>query len=171
MEYPQNAAFSVSPMQKKDTGEISKRVAAMDPWLTLGYKPETLSYYLLQADPSLRRYSVTIGDSLAGVLTLRHPWLFGPFIELLALFDGFRGMGVGRGLISWTCNKFSPQNLWVTVSSFNLRAQKFYFRVGFERAALLDDLIKPGWDEILLRKRAQRPAEQSGDGQVRERKA
>ncbi|MCE5334345.1 MAG: GNAT family N-acetyltransferase [Desulfobacteraceae bacterium] len=162
MKRDENPAFSVSPLTRRDIGEISRRLAAMDPWLTLEYKPETLAFYLLQADSALQRHVVTVGNSLAGILAVRHPWLFGPFIELLALFDGFRGQGIGSGLIAWTCGRFASRNVWVTVSSFNLRAQEFYDKAGFRKTAVLDDLIRPGWDEILLRKR---PLKEDGDAE------
>lgn len=148
--------FSISPIHRRDVDEVSRKVASMDPWLTLGYKQEALAYYLLHADPALKRFCITSEQGIAGVLSVRYPWLFGPFIELLALFDGYRGRGLGRRLIEWTCSQFESSNIWATVSSFNQEAQKFYTRVGFEKTALLDDLIMPGWDEILLRKRTRR---------------
>ena len=151
---PFPALPALEPLQPGDVRQISSILVSMDPWLTLGYGTEALSHYLLRADPALRRYCLKASGALAGVLTLRHPWLFGPFIELIALFDDFRGKGFGREVIDWICREFpdSP-NLWATVSSFNPEAQKFYPRLGFENTAVLPDLIRPGRDEILLRKR------------------
>jgi ribosomal protein S18 acetylase RimI-like enzyme len=125
----------------------------MDPWLTLEYRPEVFESYLLHADHALSHYAVMVAGEVAGVLSVRHPWLFGPFIELMALFDGFRGKGFGRRIIDWVCDRYQSPNVWATVSSFNLRAQKFYGAAGFEQTAILGDLIKPGRNEILIRKR------------------
>jgi diamine N-acetyltransferase len=141
-------------LEPRDVDELSRALASMDPWLKLDYKPEAIAFYLLRADPALRRYSITTEGKISGILAVRFPWLFGPFIELIALFDDCRGKGHGRQLIDWTIDHFpSSPNLWVTVSSFNLEAQAFYSRMGFEQVTLLEDLIKPGWHEILLRKR------------------
>ncbi len=145
--------FSLSPLQPQDVREISRVLASMDPWLTLGYKPEALAFYLLRTDPALQRFAIIISGEISGVLAVRFPWLFGPFIELIALFDGFRGKGIGHQLVDAVAALFDPPNLWATVSSFNLDAQRFYSRVGFKQATFLEDLIKPGWHEILLRKR------------------
>jgi ribosomal protein S18 acetylase RimI-like enzyme len=146
--------MSIESLQPRDVAEISRTLASMEPWRKLDYKPEALAFYLLRADPSLKRYSITIAGKVSGGLSVRFPWLFGPFIELIALFDNCRGKGHGRQLIDWVARNF-PQspNLWATVSSFNLDAQKFYHSAGFEQVAVLQDLIREGRHEILLRKR------------------
>ncbi len=146
-------SFSLSPLKPGYVGEISRRLCAMDPWLTLGYQPEPFKLYLLRADPALKRYSIEVQGAVAGILAVRYPWLFGPFIELVAVFDGYRGRGIGKELIDTACRHYKSPNLWATVSSFNVEAQRFYSRMGFEQTAVLDNLIKPGWNEILLRKR------------------
>ncbi len=145
--------FSLLPLRSKDVGEISRILCSMDPWLSLEYKTEAFESYLLREDPALSRFVIMISENVAGVLAVRFPWLFGPFIELMALFDGFRGKGTGGRIIDWVCGRYQQTNVWATVSSFNLKAQGFYNRTGFEKTAILDDVIKPGWTEILLRKR------------------
>ena len=149
MEFP-----VLDPLKPRDVGEISRTLVTMDPWLTLGYTPEAFSHYLLRSDPALVRYSVIVSGRLSGILAVRFPWLFGPFIELIALFDGCRGRGLGRALIDRTCTLYpSSPNIWATVSTFNLDARKFYTRLGFESITVLKDLVQTGRDETLLRKR------------------
>lgn len=148
--------FSLSPVRAEYVSALSIILCSMDPWLTLEYTPEAFEFYLLHADPALARHAVMISGEVAGVLSLRNPWLFGPFIELLALFDGFRSKGTGSRIVEWISQRHKATNLWATVSSFNVGAQKFYERAGFEKTAILEDLIKPGWNEILLRKRMSR---------------
>lgn len=149
-----SVSFFLERLQARDVGEASRNLASMDPWLTLGYTQEALAFYLLRADPALKRFSVRVDERISGVLSVRHPWLFGPFVELIALFGDHRGKGLGRRLIGWICGQYpSAANLWATVSSFNVEAQTFYARLGFARTTLLKDLIRPGRHEILLRKR------------------
>lgn len=150
--FPDHVA--VEQLQPQYVEASSQALAAMDPWLTLEYSPEVLAFYLLHADPALKRYAVLVSDKVSGVVSLRYPWLFGPFLELIALFGDSRGKGIGSRLIDWICGQYaSASNLWATVSSFNLDAQRFYARTGFEQTVVLDNLIKPGRHEILLRKR------------------
>lgn len=145
--------FSLAPLRPEYVGAMSMILCSMDPWLTLEYRPEAFEFYLLHADPALSRYAVMISGDVCGVVSVRSPWLFGPFIELMALFDGFRGQGTGGRIIDWVCGRYRETNVWATVSSFNLKAQRFYSSAGFERMVILEDLIERGWNEILLRKR------------------
>lgn len=133
---------------------LASVLARMDPWKTLGYGSEILSRYLTRPDPGLFRYTVTVDGGTAGCLCIRHPWLMGPFLELLAVFPGFQGQGLGKSLVRWLEREARPscRNLWTTVSSFNTSAAGFYDHMGFERAGTLDALVKAGFDEILLRK-------------------
>jgi len=147
----------LSPLSNEHVSSISTTLCSMDPWLTLGYTPDVFEFYLLRADAALTRYAVVTYGTVAGVLSLRSPWLFGPFIELMALFEEFQGKGIGRRLIDWICERYESANLWTTVSSFNLKAIKFYSDAGFLQTAILEGLIKRGWDEILLRKKMTAP--------------
>ncbi|MDR3556193.1 MAG: GNAT family N-acetyltransferase [Syntrophobacteraceae bacterium] len=145
--------FSLWPVRAEYVSGLSMILCSMEPWLTMEYTPEAFEFYLLHADPALARHVVMIAGEVAGILSLRNPWLFGPLIELLALFDGFRNKGIGGTIVEWVGKRYKAENLWVTVASFNLAALRFYKRAGFEKTATLENLIKPGWNEVLLRKR------------------
>lgn len=134
---------------------LSVSLAQMDPWRTLGYRPTALHRYLTRPDPGLGRRAVFVDGELGGVLCVRHPWLCGPFLELLAVLPDFQGKGTGAELLKWLeaeAGALAP-NVWTTVSSFNPEAQRFYHRHGFETVARLEGLILSGLDEILMRKR------------------
>ena len=86
---------------------------------------------------------------------MRHPWLKGPYLELLALLPEAQSQGIGSSIMAWfeTAGlQHRARNLWVCASSFNGRALRFYERHGFARAATLPDLVAEGYDEILSRK-------------------
>jgi GNAT superfamily N-acetyltransferase len=76
------------------------------------------------------------------------------YLELLALFPPHQGLGLGREIMSWTETRARSQtkNFWVMVSFFNHRARRFYQDLGFGEIACLQNLIKEGYDELLLRK-------------------
>jgi diamine N-acetyltransferase len=132
---------------------LAGQLVRMDPWRTLGYSQPGLYTYLVQDDSALHRYVVRNSEKLAGMVTVRNPWLFGPHLELLAVFPTFQGRGIGREVLEWLQEEARPsRNLWVVVSAFNTGARRFYHRHGFKKIASLDDLIVPGNDEHLLRK-------------------
>ncbi len=154
--FPETATLSscaLGPLALREATRASRILAQMDPWRTLGYSVEGLFRYLATAAPGLTRYHIGCGDEFAGVLFLRYPWLLGPLIELIAIFDGFRGKGLGGEIIGWAAAQTPAANVWVTVSSFNAGARRFYRRIGFSETAVLEDLVRRGFDEILLRKR------------------
>lgn len=133
---------------------LSRQLAKMDPWRTLGYRPETLLNYFHRKDAALERHAIVIEGRTAGVLTVRYPWLMGPYIELFAILGEYSGMGLGGEVLRWVESRFqvNSRNIWATVSAFNTLARTFYRRQGFEEVAPLKGLVTPGFDEILLRK-------------------
>jgi ribosomal protein S18 acetylase RimI-like enzyme len=141
-------------LKRSEAQSLAADLVIMDPWRTLDYQADTLALYLSRADPTLLRYTIRSSGHTAGVLCLRYPWLRGVYLELLALFPPHQGLGLGREIMSWTEIRIRPhaKNFWVMVSSFNHRARRFYQDLGFLETACLPNLIKEGYDELLLRK-------------------
>lgn len=141
-------------VKRSEAQGLAATVVNMDPWRTLEYQAEALSLYLSRPDPTLFRFTIRSSGHMAGVLCLRYPWLRGVYLELLALFPPHQGLGLGREIMSWAEVQARPQtkNFWVMVSSFNHRARRFYQDLGFAEIACLQNLIKEGYDELLLRK-------------------
>ena len=142
------------PLALEEAGAAAAALSGMDPWLTLEYRAESLEAHLRRPDPSFYKYALEKGGELAGVVCLRHPWLLGPYLETLGLWPGFQGQGLGETVINWlieSCRE-RARNLWTAVSAFNHRARRFYARHGFVEVGVLTDLVKPGFNEILLRR-------------------
>lgn len=140
------------PLADADIATVAPALAAMDPWLTLGYTAAGLAAYLGRDDAALTRMVVERGGAPAAVLALRRPWLRGPYVELLAVLPAGRGLGLGRQLVGWAAGQ-GGGNLWACVSAFNHTARAFYARAGFVEVATLPDLVVDGAEEILLRRR------------------
>jgi diamine N-acetyltransferase len=88
-------------------------------------------------------------------VSIRSPWLKGPYLELLAILPEFQGNRLGAGILAWferEALRLEARNLWVRAASFNARALRFYEGHGFRPAATLSGLVAEGYDEILLRK-------------------
>lgn len=134
---------------------IGELLSGIDPWLTLGYSASALAAYLLRDDPALHRFLVNVEEAPAGIMAIRHPWLRGPYIELLGLAPEVQGIGIGRELLRWAEAEaaMAAGNLWVAVSEGNERARSFYEKAGFIPVGRLEGLVREGMDEWLLRKR------------------
>jgi ribosomal protein S18 acetylase RimI-like enzyme len=121
----------------------------------MGYPAHRLAAFFAAADAGTRRLLVKVEGQEAGAMSVRDPWLKGPYLELLALLPPFQSQGLGSTILDWLEGHACAQgarNVWVCASSFNARALRFYERHGFERAAVLPGLVADGYDEILLRK-------------------
>ena len=128
----------------------------------MNYPADALARFLASSDGGVSRYLVEIGGKQAGAVSVRYPWLKGPYLELLAILPAYQGAGVGSAILGWfeqEAIRLRARNLFVCASSFNARALRFYGRHGFQPAATLHGLVADGYDEILLRKS---PARRTG---------
>jgi diamine N-acetyltransferase len=145
---------SLTSLTENEAGLLSQQLATMDPWLSLGYSAVGLLRYMLRPDPALYRFVIFVGPTISGLVCVRYPWLRGPCLELLAVFDDQKRRGLGREIMSWIQMQcpIAAQNIWTLTSSFNAGARAFYRSLGFSEIVALPDLISSGSDEILLRK-------------------
>ena len=142
-------------MKRSEAPDLAAGLVTMDPWRTLEYRADALAAYLSRPDATFRRFTVRVADRPAGLLALRYPWLRGVYLELLALLPPYQGLGLGREILAFMARQARPhtKNLWVAVSDFNRRARLFYQNQGFREVARLENLIKEGMEELLLRKK------------------
>jgi GNAT superfamily N-acetyltransferase len=134
---------------------VAAKIAAIAPWAVMGYPADSLARFLAAPDEGASRYLIEVEGVEAGAMSVRFPWLKGPYLELLALLPPFQGRGLGATIMAWfewQAVKIGARNLWVCASSFNDGALRFYARHGFRPAATLPGLVADGYDEILLRK-------------------
>lgn len=139
------------PLAALDIPALAAALAGLDPWRSLGYSAAGLAAYLAREDAALNRVALERDGRAAAVLALRRPWLRGPYIELLAVLPEAQGAGLGHALVEWAAAQ-AGGNLWACVSAFNQSARAFYARTGFAEVAVLPDLVREGFDEILLRR-------------------
>ena len=146
-------AATFQPIEPATAEILGAALASMDPWLTLGTSASALTGMLLEPDHHLRSEAVFIDAVPAGVVALRHPWLYGPYIALLAVLPDWQGRGIGSVILRRIEQEMQPKNVWVCVSSFNRAAERFYIRNGFAHVGPLSGLLRPEFNELLMRKR------------------
>jgi diamine N-acetyltransferase len=132
---------------------VGAALAVMDPWQTLGTSASTLIGMLLEPDQHLRREAIRMDGILVGVVAVRNPWLYGPYLALLAILPGWQGTGIGSVVLRRIEDVTKPNNIWVCVSSFNQAAKRFYERNAFELVGTLPGLLRPDFTELLMRRR------------------
>lgn len=134
---------------------LATELAAMQPWSTMGISAEGLTAFLKSDDPGAHRYAIVQDGVLAGVVSVRFPWLKGPYIELLAILSGFQRRGHGQRILSFIeteAVRLGMRNVWVCASQFNGGAARFYKRHGFVEIATLPGLVADDFTETLFRK-------------------
>ena len=156
-ELTQNG-LCLSAIAAAEAPALGAALSAIDPWAQYGITAANLtSLFLPTTDGGIRLALREMRDGPPiGVAVIRQPWLVGPYMQFLGVLPCAQGLGLGRAILAWfeaEAHTAGMRNIWICVSAFNNRALSLYERFGFERVAVLDDLIKPGIDEVLMRKR------------------
>jgi ribosomal protein S18 acetylase RimI-like enzyme len=136
----------------KDFEFCAQMMSATDPWITL-----QMDYGLcLKAFEGEYKeiYIIEYENNIAGFVILQTAGTFSGYIQTICIGEAFRGKGLGKILLRY-CEvrvlKFSP-NLFICVSSFNKGAIKLYYEFGFKLVGELDNFVRAGFTELLLRK-------------------
>ncbi len=76
------------------------------------------------------------------------------YVQTIATHPDWRGRGLGTQIMQFAEERIfrQSQNVFLSVSAFNRRAQTFYERLGYQRVGELPDFLVKGHSEILLRK-------------------
>ncbi|MFN8258162.1 MAG: N-acetyltransferase [Bacteroidales bacterium] len=137
---------------KEDFAVCAKLMAKTDPWITL-----QMDYNeCLPAFGGLCKeiFVLEIQSEIAGFVILQVCGTFSGYIQTICIDEKYRGKGLGTLLLEF-CEKrileFSP-NIFICVSSFNSGAIKLYEKFGFKQVGILENFVKKGFDELLMRK-------------------
>jgi [ribosomal protein S18]-alanine N-acetyltransferase len=123
-----------------------------DPWITLGMNYDQC---LKAFDGTFKEiYLTEYEKEIAGFVIIQVCGTFSGYIQTICISEAYRNKGFGSTLLQF-CEerilKFSP-NVFICVSSFNKRAAKLYYDFGFKLIGELDNFVKDGFSELLLRK-------------------
>lgn len=146
----------LSPLPVADAEGLAARFAAIDPWAAYGFPASELAAYFARIEAGAPRFAIRAGANIAGVAGMRLAWLKGPYLQFLGILPEYQGQGIGGAVLDWLdrgARAGLGRNVWVCVSEINASGMAFYERHGFERVASLDDLVRDGYAELLLRKR------------------
>jgi len=132
--------------------QCTQMMATTEPWITLRRDAEMLRPIV--ADPDKELHVVRDRQGIAGFVILDLRGLLNGYVQTLCIRQDRRGTGLGAALLTAAELRILDQsaNVFICVSSFNPRAQKFYAKLGYEKIGVLRDLVVTGHDEWLLRK-------------------
>lgn len=142
------------PMVAEDRAAVIAMLVGSDPWKRLGYAADFWERIFTPLPPGRDSVILLYDEHVSGIALVRPKFLFGDYLELLAIAPTLTGQGMGGLLLTHIESlAFSRgKNLFACVSDFNTGARRFYRRHGFVEVGLLPDLLVEGSAEILLRK-------------------
>ena len=148
---------ALRPMDLATATALGQVLAGMEPWSRLGSRAAALTQIMVPApEQGARSWCLMCDREPAGTVVVRDDWMGGPYLRLLAVIPPYQRLGLSRAALSWweaDARKEGAKNLWLSVTEFNATARRLYDTVGFREVGVLDDLIRDGINEILMRKR------------------
>ncbi len=123
-----------------------------DPWkfLSIGYD----QLIELFSDSSFESYILYMGKEMAGCAVLQMQGAFVGYIKSIAITPCWQGHHLGHIMMDFLERRIFKAfpNVFLCVSSFNLKAREFYIKMGYEKVGELKDYLVKGQSEILMRK-------------------
>jgi len=136
----------------RDFEACALMMSETDPWITLKMDYEQC---LKAFSGECKEISVVEAENIiAGFVIVQTTGTFSGYIQTICIDKAFRGKGLGKKLLQYCENRileYSP-NVFICVSSFNKGAMKLYYEFGFKLVGELENFVKEGFTELLLRK-------------------
>jgi len=136
----------------EDFAACALMMSKSDPWITLEM---SFDQCLKAFEGNAKEvYVINNKNQIAGFVILQVEGTFKGYIQTICVNEDYRGKGFGNKLLLF-CEerilKISP-NIFICVSSFNKGAIKLYYEFGFKLIGELENFVKEGFTELLLRK-------------------
>lgn len=99
-------------------------------------------------------YIALYENQKVGFVALHFQGLLRGYIQTLCIKPEFTSKGIGTHLLEFCEKKILKKfpNVFLCVSSFNLQAQKLYYRLGYKKIGELKNHVAEGYDEFILQK-------------------
>jgi ribosomal protein S18 acetylase RimI-like enzyme len=137
-----------------DVAGVAARLADLDPWAAMGRPAESFVAYMTRPMAATFRYALRLDARPVGFLSLRYPFMRGPYIETIAVFPEAQRRGFARRIVDWMGREVEGEatNLWLCVTDWNAAARAAYAAMGFVEIGPIPDIAMVGQTEIFLRK-------------------
>ena len=149
-----SAALRLALIEPATANLLVPLLSHIEPWSKIPSSEQSLTHHFKSDDPALNRFAVYYDDVCVGAVSVRYPFLKGPYLELLGLSLDVQGIGIGSRLMQWFENEAPPpaRSLWLLCSDFNRSGLEFYEQQGFKRVSIIEDVYADGLKDFLMRK-------------------
>lgn len=141
-----------SSSDEKILNRCALMMSQSEPWITLKRDLEGCNEAMRGDYKEV--YVCLDGEKLQGFIVLQLAGVFKGYIQSICVSPEMRGSGLGSAMIKFAEERIfliSP-NVFMLVSTFNEKAAKLYFKLGYEKIGVLKNFALDGCDEFLLRK-------------------
>jgi len=150
----ENMELIISPATDAEKIWAADLFSSSDPWIHLGVQKEQLLKTC--QDPEHLLFIAHCDKIPCGVIIMDPKGIAGsPYVKSIAVTSGQRSEGIGAKMVLFAETYFSKisRHMFLCVSSFNTRAQKFYLELGYAKVGEFENYIIEGESEILMHKR------------------
>lgn len=129
-------------------------MANSEPWISLKRTFKDGLALMQVKEGGMEAYIAKSGEINLGFAVIKTAGAFVGYIQILAVSEATRGMGIGNLLLDFVEQRifgFSP-NVFICVSDFNNRARKLYESRDYQLLGKLENYLETGFTELLLRK-------------------
>jgi len=145
--------FNIETVFDEETlSRCATMMSESEPWITL--KRDLKGCNEAMRGNYKEVYACRDQEKILGFIVLQMEGVLKGYIQSICVSPEMRGSGLGTALIQFAEKRIfsvSP-NAFMLVSTFNDKAARLYFKLGYEKIGLLKNFVGDGLDEFLLRK-------------------
>ncbi|MBK9745169.1 MAG: GNAT family N-acetyltransferase [Chloroflexi bacterium] len=147
--------MNIRPLNAEDVTVVAAWVVTIPLWQRYGASADVLAQRLLMALDTDLILTADTDDQAVGLAWCVPTGGFGrsAYLRMLGVRPDQAGGGVGAALLSALEATLASHDLFLLTSDFNVDAQRFYQRQGYEQIGAIPGYVLPDVTELIYRKR------------------
>lgn len=147
--------MNIRPLNAEDVTVVAAWVVTIPLWQRYGASADVLAQRLLMALDTDLILTADTDDQAVGLAWCVPKGGFGrsAYLRMLGVRPDQAGAGVGAALLSALEATVASHDLFLLTSDFNVDAQRFYQRQGYEQIGAIPGYVLPDVTELIYRKR------------------
>lgn len=147
--------MNIRPLNAEDVTVVAAWVVTIPLWQRYGASADSLAQRLLMALDTDLILTADTDDQAVGLAWCVPQGGFGrsAYLKMLGVRPDQAGTGLGAALLSALEATVASHDLFLLTSDFNVDAQRFYQRQGYEQIGAIPGYVLPDVTELIYRKR------------------